>query len=230
MMTTAAKTAGTAKKENTRKRIRTGVLNLVIVIVAALLLIGIVATINGERNDEERPQTHVQALVPTEADIHTTEGTEAAEAAKNEPTGASEEQTPAVAFVPDPEEVEALAKVVYREARGCSKIEQAAVIWCILNRVDSLERYFPDTILEVIKQPHQFAYTDETPLWPSLKALAEDVLIRWHNEKEGAENVGRVLPAGYVYFTGDGRNNHFTIEYKGKDTWDWSLPNPYAEG
>ena len=226
MMTTAAKTAGTAKKENTRKRIRTGVLNLVIVIIAALLLIGIVTVINGEKMTE-RPQTHAQALVPTEADIHTTEGTEAAETAKNAPTGASEEQTPAVAFVPDPEEVEALAKVVYREARGCSKIEQAAVIWCILNRVDSLERYFPDTILEVIRQPHQFAYTDETPLWPSLKALAEDVLTRWHNEKEGAENVGRVLPAGYLYFTGDGRSNHFTIEYRGKDTWDWSLPNPY---
>ncbi len=123
-----------------------------------------------------------------------------------EETAAAEEETIVFdTWRPDEADVEAIAKVVYREARGCSTVEQAAVIWCILNRVDSSERYFPDTIQEVIKQPHQFAYTEDTPLWPSHVSLAEDVLQRWHEEKEGAEDVGRVLPAGYVYFVGDGK-------------------------
>ncbi len=224
MMTTATRTANTARQE---KQYQRALFMAAAMIVVTLITVAIVSAISSRETDTEPPQDGAQALAPTASTVYTPEGTETAETAKNELTEASEKVAQADAFIPDPEEVEALAKVVYREARGCSKIEQAAVIWCILNRVDSPERYFPDTILEVIKQPHQFAYTDETPLWPSLKALAEDVLIRWHNEKEGAENVGRVLPTGYVYFTGDGRSNHFTIEYRGKDTWDWSLPNPY---
>ncbi len=128
---------------------------------------------------------------------------------------------------PNEEEVEALAKLIYREARGCSTMEQAAVIWCVLNRVDSAERYFPDTILEVIKQPNQFAYVEDTPLWPAHVSLAEDVLQRWHEEKEGVEDVGRVLPAGYVYFVGDGKHNHFSKAFRSKEYWSWELPNPY---
>lgn len=226
-MTTATRTANTARQE---KQYQRALFMAAAMIVVTLITVAIVSAISGKGTDAEPPQDGAQALAPTASTVYTPEGTEAAETAKNELTEASEKVAQADAFIPDPEEVEALAKVVYREARGCSKIEQAAVIWCILNRVDSPERYFPDTIIEVIKQPHQFAYTDETPLWPSLKALAEDVLTRWHDEKEGAEDVGRVLPAGYLYFVGDGKSNHFTIEYRGRDFWDWSLPNPYEEG
>ncbi len=130
---------------------------------------------------------------------------------------------------PDEEEVEALAKLIYREARGCSTMEQAAVIWCVLNRVDSAKRYFPDTVLEVIKQPNQFAYIEDTPIWPAHVSLAEDVLQRWHEEKNGAEDVGRVLPAGYMYFVGDGKHNYFTQEFRSREYWTWSLPSPYGE-
>ena len=225
MMTTATRTANTTRQEKQYKR---ALFMAAALIVVTLITVMIVSAINNRGTDAEPPQDGAQALAPTESTVYTPEGTEAAETAKNELTEASEKVAQADAFVPDPEEVEALAKTVYREARGCSKIEQAAVIWCILNRVDS--RYFPDTVLGVITQPHQFAYSDDTPVWPSLTALAEDVLTRWHDEKEGTEDVGRVLPAGYVYFVGDGKSNHFTIEYRGRDFWDWSLPNPYKEG
>ncbi len=39
--------------------------------------------------------------------------------------------------------------------------------------------------------------------------LVRDILGRWLKEKEGAENVGRVLPADYLYFTGNGSVNRF---------------------
>lgn len=224
MMTTATRTANTARQE---KQYQRALFMAAAMIVVTLITVAIVSAISDKGTDAEPPQDGAQALAPTASTVYTPEGTEAAETAKNELTEASEKVAQADAFVPDPEEVEALAKTVYREARGCSKIEQAAVIWCILNRVDS--RYFPDTVLGVITQPHQFAYSDDTPVWPSLTALAEDVLTRWHDEKEGAEDVGRVLPAGYVYFVGDGKSNHFTIEYRGRDFWDWSLPNPYEK-
>lgn len=48
----------------------------------------------------------------------------------------------------------ALARTVWGEARGCTTTEQAAVVWCVLNRVDSQD--FPDDILEVLEQPNQF--------------------------------------------------------------------------
>ena len=31
----------------------------------------------------------------------------------------------------------------------------------------------------------------------------------------------------YLWFTGDGKRNHFQNEYKGGEVWDWSLPSPY---
>lgn len=135
-----------------------------------------------------------------------------------------EEPTP---WAPDPDEVNALARTLYGECRGVkSQMEQAAVAWCVLNRVDS--RYYPNTVMEVITQPRQFhGYDEDYPVLPSLKAIAEDVLTKWHFEKEGEEDVGRVLPKSYIYFVGDGVHNYFTEEFLSKDYWDFSLPNPY---
>lgn len=126
-------------------------------------------------------------------------------------------------------EVEALAKMLYGEARGiASDMEKAACVWCVLNRVD--DPRFPDTVLEVLEAPYQFAgYSADYPVLPKLATLAADVLKRYHAEKNGEENVGRVLPAEYLYFTGDGRNNHFTIGLKDAETWDWSLHNSYDD-
>lgn len=123
----------------------------------------------------------------------------------------------------------ALARTVWGEARGCTTTEQAAVVWCVLNRVDSPD--FPDNILEVLEQPNQFSgYDPENPVWPEMLALVEDVLDRWDMEKTAVGDVGRVLPKEYVFFEGDGRHNYFRTEYRGGMTWDWSLNSPYEEG
>lgn len=76
--------------------------------------------------------------------------------------------------------------------------------------------------------PYQFAgYSPDYPATEELKALAADVLTRYHAEKNGEENVGRVLPAEYCFFTGDGEHNYFTIGWKDTDTWGWTLESPY---
>ena len=121
-------------------------------------------------------------------------------------------------------EVELIARTIWGEAEVVqSRVEQAAVAWCILNRVDSSGK----TIESVITAPYQFYYRtdDNLPSWAL--ELAEDVLWRWGRERAGETDVGRTLPAGYLYFIGDGRRNHFSIEWKSTDYWDWSLPDPY---
>lgn len=125
-------------------------------------------------------------------------------------------------------EAEMLAKILYRECRGVpSKTRQAAVAWCVLNRVDHED--YPDTIYEVATQKHQFAWVEKTPVTDELYALAQDVLMRWKLEKLGVGEVGRVLPKKYIFFAGhrDGEN-YFRATYRGSCYyWDWSLESPY---
>ncbi len=129
---------------------------------------------------------------------------------------------------PDPADVEACAKMLYRECRGVeSTTEQAATLWCVLNRVDS--DAYPDTLIDVLRQPAQFAYDYDTPVCDELRELAEDVLTRHHREQLGEENVGRVLPREYLYFVGDGQRNHFMREWKSGEYWTWELESPYED-
>ena len=124
------------------------------------------------------------------------------------------------------EEIKMIAKVLYREARGVEDKDQiAAVAWCILNRVDHPNH--PDTIKEVITQPEQFAWVEDTPIEDWLLELANDVVYRWCLEKEGQTDVGRTLPKGYCFFIGDGTYNHFRQNYNSKQTWNWSYPQQY---
>ena len=84
-------------------------------------------------------------------------------------------------------EVEAIAKTVYGEAMvtGSDK-EVSAVVWCILNRVDS--PVYPDSIIEVITQHKQFhGYHEENPMDAGIEALVLDVLGRWEAEKQGRQ-------------------------------------------
>lgn len=128
------------------------------------------------------------------------------------------------------EEAEYIAKTLYGEARGCSTTEQAAVVWCILNRVDDESGLWPDDIIGVVTQEHQFiGYSPENPVLPELYDLALDVLGRWQLEKGGETGVGRVLPADYCYFQGDGRHNYFRQEFAGSPAWDWGLETPYEK-
>lgn len=117
-----------------------------------------------------------------------------------------------------------IARTLYGEARGLSQTEQAAVVWCVLNRADN----WGMDIIEVITAPGQFAgYRASNPVWPELYDLAQDVLARWRRERNGETDVGRVLPQGYMWFSGNGVTNIFRDAYRGGDVWDWSLESPY---
>lgn len=130
-------------------------------------------------------------------------------------------------------DVNYLAKTLYGEARGIeSKMEKAAVCWCILNRVDSNAWDFKDmnAIKDVVTAPDQFmGYDKDNPLVDELVEISEDVLVRWRMEKDGVVEVGRVLPKEYTHFYGDGERNYFRKDWKVKEFWDWSLDNPYEE-
>lgn len=120
---------------------------------------------------------------------------------------------------------EYLANVTWGEARGCSVTEQAAVMWCVLNRVDS--PLYPDSVGEVVTQKAQFnGYSESNPITQEMLQLANSVLTYW---SEG-DDSGRVLPKEYLYFTGDGEHNYFYTTWASNAVaWDWSLPSPYEE-
>ena len=109
------------------------------------------------------------------------------------------------------DDVVAVAKMLWGEARGCTRDNQAMAVWCVLNRVD--DPRFPDTILGVLSQPNQFhGYSPDFPVTDELYAVALDVLTRWSMEKQGV-TVERELPNTYLWFTGDSVQNHFREEY-----------------
>lgn len=125
-------------------------------------------------------------------------------------------------------EIKAIAQTIYGEARGCSKMEKAAVAWCILNRVDSDLSYMPDTIMGVITQKNQFVgYSKRHPATEELLEIATDVVYRWAMEKESNISSGRVIPKDYLWFNGNGKRNIFRNRYKGGSKWNWSYYNPY---
>lgn len=169
---------------------------------------------------EASPNT--PAVIPPQTEAHATTVPPATEAPTEPPLHYTE--------------VEAviLAKLLYREARGVSgtfcgvspEARQAAVLWCVLNRLDNGS--YGDSIVEVVTAPNQFAYDPQAPVTDDLLWLANDVLTRWSMEQNGETNVGRTLPADYFFFLGDGEENHFRKGFKDYDnTWDWSLPDPY---
>lgn len=108
-------------------------------------------------------------------------------------------------------DVTACAKMLWGEARGCTRDNQAMAVWCVLNRVD--DPRFPDTITGVVAQPSQFyGYSPDFPVTDELYAVALDVLTRWSLEKQGVA-VERELPSTYLWFTGDSVQNHFREVY-----------------
>ena len=135
------------------------------------------------------------------------------------------------------EDTIALTKMLWGEARGVdvykingkcvsSKCQQAAVVWTVLNRYDAgLE----DTITDVVTARKQFVgYQSTNPVDEELKGLVTDVLDRWNREKHGETDVGRVLPADYMWFHGDGQYNHFRNGFNSKVKWNWKLADPYV--
>ena len=118
-----------------------------------------------------------------------------------------------VSWTPAAEDVEAIARTLYGECRGVeSEAEKEAVAWVILNRLDA---GYADTVLGVVSAPGQFAgYDPGHPLWTDLVEIAERVLILHRLEQLG-EEIDRVLPSEYLWFSGDGVQNRFRNAYAG---------------
>jgi hypothetical protein len=126
-------------------------------------------------------------------------------------------------------EVEIIAKTVYGEARGLSTFEQSMVVWCILNRVDN--GTWGKTITSVASNKTQFhGYSKNHPVTSEIKSLVEDVIYRWQIEKLCVGDVGRTLPAKYLYFHAEGGHNIFTTSWTSNgERYDWSnCINPYS--
>ena len=125
------------------------------------------------------------------------------------------------------EDVDILAKVVWGEARGvASDMEKAAVVWCVLNRVDA--GY--GSIKDVVTAPYQFSgYMESNPLEPKIIDIVLDVLDRWQVERVMGDTIGRVLPSDYLWFNGDGTRNYFKNKYGAKESWNWDCYNPYEK-
>lgn len=136
-----------------------------------------------------------------------------------------EQEKPSLQITLNQKDIELIAKTVYGEARGCSVVEQSAVIWCILNRVDAGW----GSIEEVITAKYQFTgYKEDNPVKEEFVELVTDVLLRWQIEKYCIGEVGRTLPDNYLYFHGDGKQNHFRDKYDGDyNVWGWQAINPY---
>lgn len=156
--------------------------------------------------------------------LQTVEGK--AEVIQPEPTVVISEQFSS-AEVYEMTETEMLARVIWGEARGCDKTQQAAVVWCVLNRVDAGF----GSISEVVTAPGQFSgWNVHNPVIEIYEQIAIDVLYRHEMEKHCVGNVGRVLPKEYLWFTGNGEVNLYRADYNDYyHMWDWSLPNPYEE-
>ena len=177
--------------------------------------------------DETKPQDGGLELVPLVNKTTYSDGSEE----QTEP----KETTPAVVEYEKlytEADVIALAKMAWGEALVTkSDTEMAATMWCVLNRFDCDDPYYRNckTIEAIVKQSGAFAgYSSKNPENEHLIWLARDVLDRWNAEQHGETDVGRVLPADYLFFHGDGRHNHFRKDYKHDGHyWDWGLESPY---
>ena len=109
------------------------------------------------------------------------------------------------------DDVTEVAKMLWGEARGCTRDNQIKCAWVVVNRVD--DDRFPDTIQGVLEQPSQFhGYSESFPVTDELYSIAFDVLTRWSYEKQVIP-VRRELPSSFLWFTGNGRENIFREEY-----------------
>ena len=196
-------------------------------VARGIVLVGLVLTICTAASVASKERTMENPGVAPDQTATVVERTDVE--AEVTPEMLAEEVTETPIILPYTEaDVEALTKTVYGEALIThSDMEMAAVVWCVLNRVDS-PLFRGDSILEIVTAPRQFhGYRESNPMDKHIESLVRDVLGRWVREKSGETDVGRVLPAEYLYFWGDGKNNHFTTEFQGGTEWDWSLENPY---
>ena len=114
-------------------------------------------------------------------------------------------------------EAEYISKVVYGTARNHSVNDQKAVVWCILNRVESAG--YPDTVQGVCEQPKQWmGYSEDNPVMESIYDMVLEILKSWHN------NGHRPMGKEFVFLSWSSKEillrDSFT---ENKDTRYWRI-------
>lgn len=93
----------------------------------------------------------------------------------------------------DKASAEEVAKVLYG-IRDNDDEELTAVVWCIINRVESA--LYPNSVIEVCQQPKQWmGYYEDNPVLDDLYGIAYDVLYSW------ATDGHRPFSQEYLWFT-----------------------------
>ena len=112
------------------------------------------------------------------------------------------------------QDVEAVAQVVYGEARGCSPDEQRLVAWTVLQRLD--DPRWPDSITGVVTQSGQFqGYNPTHPLDETILALCEEELAKWAAGEEAPVHEVYAPSRPFYYFDSrSGNGNFFRGEWK----------------
>ena len=131
------------------------------------------------------------------------------------------------------EDANMIAQVIWGEAKGIeSTTQKAAIAWTILNRVDDKRFSETGTIQEVITRINQFTYHPHNPVEEEFVEIAIDVLNRWEREKNGEEDVGRILPPEYCFFGRLNSQEHVfrtTGAPKSENNWRWEIESPYDD-
>ena len=127
----------------------------------------------------------------------------------------------------------ALCKVTIGEAGSSSAMQKAAVVWCVLNRVDETG----ESIYKTIVKENQFhGYNPGWVVRESELSIVMDVLFRWQREKlTGETDPGRVLPKEYTFFAAAGKDETGQLinvfrdrdDFKTAVYWDFSCEDPY---
>lgn len=113
------------------------------------------------------PVTTTAAPTPTQAPTEPETPTEPPSATEDAPEPPYTEQ-----------DITMLAQMVWGEARGCAKAEQALCVWTVINRLE--DGRFGKTLQEVLTKPYQFAgYSPNNPVTDEIKATVEDALAAW---------------------------------------------------
>lgn len=125
-----------------------------------------------------------------------------------------------------------IAKTCWGEFNDVSRPEQvAAVAWVILNRLDSKDPFFPDTVSEIVRQPSQFlGFREDNPVDEEIFGIVCDVMTRWQMEKRCCGSVGRVIPKEIVAFHANKSWTENIYVKPDGGIWNWSLPSPYCVG
>lgn len=125
-----------------------------------------------------------------------------------------------------------IAKTCWGEFNDVSRPEQvAAVAWVILNRLDSKDPFFPDTVSEIVRQPSQFlGFREDNPVDEEIFGIVCDVMTRWQMEKRCCGSVGRVIPKEIVAFHANSSWTENVYVKPDGGIWNWSLPSPYCGG